>query len=251
MTKVEPTPLKVRTTIPGQSMGLREWSEEELVSLIASYQASHRVHWEAYLKAEREQGFITNLANEHIMSHLSVEFPGLHPKHYQIGAVDFRFFNNRQLGFQMWKPNNRHARSELYWTYVKETQARQQSVILNGHVEWTGEQIACFVEYLQEQASEFWNRICLVYDKVGFGDAALATKFADYAANVFALPQDLDCATISAGVIEEADRLFHFEMLKPQNRETRAQLYHRWINQSELGFEEWFALQSATSKSPE
>jgi len=207
--------------------------------LISSYQECYPEQWQAYLEAERDRGFITNAMNGHIMTHIANNVPGLHSKHYRVGAVDFRFANERTFQFRMWQPENRSIRFELYWSYVREMKGRHQSLHENGNAEWTDGQIKVFVRYLQEQEPEFWARFCDLYNEVGFCDGAMMFEFGKQAAVVFATPEDLRRSGIAGGVVVEADQLHHFEMMKPENRTRASDLHGEWLNQSDLSFDEW------------
>ncbi|WKA31299.1 hypothetical protein [Bradyrhizobium roseum] len=235
----KPPPFKVRSTIPGRGMGLKEWSQEELS--IASYQDRFPEQWSAYFDSESERGFITNAMNDHIVAHLEQVVPGLHTKHYRVGVIDFRFANERTFRFRMWQPQNRLIRLEQYWAYVREMQASRQALCVNGHAEWTIEQIHIFMSYLQQEVPAFWVKICEIYNEIGFSEASIVQENRKQAAAVFSVPEDIDYATIGGGLIEEADRIHHFEMLKPKNQDERTRLQDEWFNKNEAGltFDEW------------
>jgi hypothetical protein len=98
-----------------------------------------------------------------------------------------------------------------------------------------------FMSYLEQEAPEFWARICEAYNEIGFSEGSIVKEDRKQAAVVFAVPEDIDYATIGGGVIEEADRIHHFEMLKPENQDERTRLQDEWFNKNEacLTFDEW------------
>lgn len=237
--KRESPPFKIRSTFPGRHMALKEWSQEELS--ITSYRERHPEQWRVYFEWENDRGFITNDMNDHIMAHLEQIVPGLHSKHYRVGAVDFRFASERIFRFRMWQPENRLGRSDQYWAYVKEMQGRRQALRVNGHAEWAVDQVDIFMSYLQKEAPEFWLKTCQIYNEIGFTEGSIVKEDRRLAAAVFSVPEDIDYSTIGGAVTEEADRIYHFEMLKPENQEERSRLQDEWFNGNEAGltFEQW------------
>ncbi|MGY3590314.1 hypothetical protein ACVIGB_010103 [Bradyrhizobium sp. USDA 4341] len=232
---------KIRSTVPGGRRGLKEWSHDELSSLVASYRSNYPTEWVVYLESENERGFITNSMNDHIVTHLRSSVPRLSAPHYRAGAVDFRFFNEHDFGFRLWRPEQRAVRTENYLAYLKDAHAHHQSIYANGDVEWTAKQIDSFLIFLEQSASEFWTQVCADYNEFGFVDgASVMAEFRRLAAAVFPIPEDLESSTIGGAVIDEANRVRPFEMLKPENRESRVRLRTSWMaEKSSMPFAEW------------
>ncbi|WP_234678812.1 hypothetical protein [Bradyrhizobium monzae] len=97
-----------------------------------------------------------------------------------------------------------------------------------------------FLSYLESDVPDFWTEIREVYDEIGFAEISIVGKFRELTASRFAVPEDLDCSTISAGIVEEMDRLFHFRMMRPENREKMWRLQEDWMAAKEsMTFDEW------------
>ena len=125
--------------LPGTASA-KEWSSEELSQERATYQAQYPDEWLAYLRSESELGFITNAMNGHIIGHLERQRPDLSSKGFGIGAVAFRFANERVFHFPMWQPENRARRSDVYWAYVREARPQLRGVRANGFAKWSAEE---------------------------------------------------------------------------------------------------------------
>jgi hypothetical protein len=69
----------------------------------------------------------------------------------------------------------------------------------------------------------------------------MAFEFKRYVAELFAVPEDIDYHSAARfAVIEEANRLNPFEMLKPENKELSEALWREWdANPDHKSFDEW------------
>ncbi len=237
-------PFKVRSTVPGRWLGVKEWSPEELDRLITSYQERYPDQWRAYLDAENNEGFITNAMNDHIMAHIVELFPGFFrnngqdKRHYRAGVVDFRFSNEKAFHFAMWQPENRFERMKKRSAEVK---ARVTGVTSNGIAEWTDQQVDLLLNHLKEKESELWAKFCEIYNDIGFSDLGLTFQLRAQVSILFPVPEDIDYSSVIGGLIEEAARRYGLEMVKPENRKKMLRLQQDWLlaEQSRTSFDEW------------
>ncbi|MDF0585065.1 hypothetical protein [Bradyrhizobium yuanmingense] len=219
----------------------RDLTDQDLSRAIVEYQKNDSAEWQAYLQSETQRGFITNGMNDQIKAHLERLFPGLAWKGYSEGAVRFRFACERMFHFVMWQPQNRARRWEGYWAYVREVGPQQRGVRSNGVVYWSKDEVLLLLSVLQEKQPEFWSKLCGLYNDFGFADTGAEAQFGREVAGVFAVPEDVDYVSQAMRlVMSEANRLYGFEMLKPENDQTRYLLWKEWdSNPGQLPFEEW------------
>jgi hypothetical protein len=236
--EIEQKPFKVRSTVPGRHLGLKEWSAAEIARLTSSYQHRYPDQWRAYVDAENADGFITNEMNDHLMKYLEETDPGLHRKHYRVGIIDFRFANERAFTFAMWQPGKRQQRTEKWSSHLKTS---KKAIHENGTAEWTGEQVETFLSYLQDKEPELWTRVCEVYNEIGFSDFVLMRELCWRVPARFAVPEDIDYSSIIGGLLDEAHRRYGFEMIKPENQKKTEHLQDDWLQAKELhtSFDEW------------
>ncbi|WP_050626404.1 hypothetical protein [Bradyrhizobium viridifuturi] len=222
-------------------MATTDWSDLTLAQAISSYQERHPAEWRAYVQSESERGFISNSMHDHIISHLEELLPGLQRRDYRDGAVAFRFASERALHFSMWQPENRSRRFHDYWAYVREVAPQLGGVRSNGSVDWSAEQIAQLIVHLQEKQPQFWTNMRDVYDKLGFSDSRMSLELRNQVAARFPVPEDIDYFFNAwRAVVAEANRLYQFEMMKPENKELSERLWHaRRDDPAALTFDEW------------
>lgn len=237
--------VKVRSTIPGRASGLKDWTREELEPIIASYKQRYLLkEWTQYLTFESKNGFITNKMNDHIKFFLAESVPGLHAKHYSVGAVDFRFANNATLHFSMWLPKNREQRARRYTAYLKELRNNHQSPLENGSAQWTSEQIIRFMKHLQDETPTLWAKYRELCDVLGFIDLRTSFDISNEVSKVFSVPEDIDYGrSMGIGLFDEANRLYNFELAKPENKKKQDELLRGWMEAEErdsMSFDDWY-----------
>jgi hypothetical protein len=237
-------PFNVRSTVPGRWLGIKEWSPEELDRVITSYPERYPDQWRAYLDAENNEGFIANAMNDHILAHIVETFPGYfrnhgrNKSHYRAGVVDFRFANEKEFHFEMWQPEKRLERMEKWSSRLK---ARVTGVTSNGTAEWTDQQVDKFMNHLEEKEPGLWAKFCEIYNNLGFSDLGLTFELRTQVSIVFPVPEDIDYSSIIGGLIQETDRRYGLEMVKPENQKKMFRLQEDWLSAEEARtpFDEW------------
>ncbi|MGZ2488364.1 hypothetical protein ACVITL_006949 [Rhizobium pisi] len=238
-----PPIFKIRSTNPGRRQGTKEWSREELDAIRSSYKAQYPAEWRTYLEYEAEKGFITNAMNTHLMAHIENLFPGLHWRHYRAGVMDFRFANYEALQFPMWKPENRELRREKFRAYLDETHNQHQSVTVNGDLEFSDAQVDQLIAHLQTHLPELWARYCELQNEIGFVDVHISLEIERQVSMLFPKPRDISSAVVGIVVFDEANRRYHFEMAKPENKRRASELVREQMaaeDQDDMPFNEWY-----------
>jgi len=238
-----PPAFNIRSTNPGRTFGIKEWSREELDAIRASYKAQHPTAWRTYLEYEAEKGFITNAMNTHLMAHIENLFPGLHQKHYRAGAMDFRFANYEALQFPTWKPENRELRREKIRAYLDEMHNQHQSATVNGDLEFSDAQVDQLITHLQTHLPELWARYCELQNEIGFVDRQTSLEIKRQVSTLFPTPEDISPSVVDIVLFDEANRRYHFEMAKPENQRRVSQLVREQMtaeDQDDIPFDEWY-----------
>ncbi|TPI52294.1 hypothetical protein FJ420_32395 [Mesorhizobium sp. B3-1-3] len=239
-------PFKVRSTFPGRLTSIREWTSEEINLIISTYRKNFTNEWQSYLDSENDNGFISNQMNDHICSVIEELFPGLHRKHYKAAAVDFRFTNERAFGFTLWQPESRVQRRERRLAYTKQTPQ-----LRNGNVEWTKDQVKETINYIQRADRELWVEYCDVNNNIGFIGLEIIHRILRRTTEIFPLPEDCSLRGILSGLLVEANQVYKFKMLEPENAQARDQLETEWFNERRgyMTFAEWCQQVKMRSKS--
>jgi len=229
-------PFKVRETFPGRFLGIKEWTLEEINLIITSYKERYPEEWQAYLDAESNNGFISSAMSDRICLFIEELFPGLHRKHYRAGVVDFRFANERTFHFSMWQPENRLLRRENLLAHIK-----KHRQIVNGKVEWNEGQAIILLEHIQNNDPDLWAYYCDAYNNIGFVGLGIVGRIKAHIAALFPLPEDCSNNGVMRGLLDEANRWYGFEMLKPENAKILDRLETEWFNERRgwMTFEDW------------
>lgn len=234
--EVASIPFKTRETFPGRILGIKEWTPEEINLIITSYKERCPDEWQAYVDAESNNGFISSALNDRICLFIEKLFPGLHRKHYRAAAIDFRFANERYFHFSMWQPENRLLRREMLSAHIK-----KHRQVVNGNVEWNEEQAVILLEHIQNNDPDLWAYYCDAYNEIGFVGPGIIGRIKAHIAALFPLPEDCSNNGIMRGLLDEANRRYRFEMLKPENAKILDRLETEWFNERRgwTTFEDW------------
>ncbi|WP_146606141.1 hypothetical protein [Mesorhizobium kowhaii] len=174
--------------------------------------------------------------SDRICSFIEELFPGLHRKHYRAGAVNFRFANERTFQFVMWQPENRLLRREKFLAHIK-----KHRQIVNGSVEWNEAQGIVLLEHIQSNDPDLWTDYCNSYNDIGFIGLGIIGRIKAHITALFPLPEDCSNKWVMRGLLDEANRRYGFEMLKPANAKMLDRLESEWFNERRgwMTFEEW------------
>ena len=242
MTTIRP----IRTTLPGAANGIFAWTDEDIRGLRRLVEAEGTL-WQDYIRAEAEDGFITNAMNEALvdLAHRlfpdceRLKFPGYSGNQLQALVVDFRFACFAEMQFEMWFPRNAPARREKRRVYLR---ARAGAAHRNGVVEWTIEQLDYVIEYLMRTEPEFWQRYLWRMDEIGFVGHLDQTMISRLHNRLFSVPQDLDSASsLTGSVIVRTDERFGFRMFRPENGALKEVLWHDYMTFyfEKRSFDDW------------
>lgn len=122
--------------------------------------------------------------------------------------------------------------------------------IVNGHVEWNEEQAIVLLEHIQSNDLDLWADYCNSYNDIGFVGLGIIGRIEAHITALFPLPEDCSNEGVRRGLLDEANRRYGFEMLKPANAKMLDRLESEWFNERRgwMTFEEWHQLVKLRTK---